>query len=432
MLKWNSSPHPISDVRDWNDLHRLEINPEFQRGSVWSEAAKVMLIDSILNEIPMPKILVSKRIINESTHRIIIDGQQRTKTILSFLNNEFKLKSPYQGSMLGKFFSDFSEDEKDKFLSYQIDFNESKGLTDQELRDVYSRLNKYTFALNKQELRRADFPGDFLTLSEDLASEDYFDDMRLFTASSRRRLNDVEYVSELLSALIDGPQDKKNELDKFYLEYTNWSDKGLVKERFDAVIEHILMIFDDSMPIAKTRFRQKSDFYSLVIAIDAFLSDGNQIDDRKLEAVRKDLSIMDDNVSPNSDVNFYNLYAEKCLSSANTLASRIWRVNFISMILHPLFKKDPRPKDSLRVLINIFSELPQSDAHNNAQLCLKCSEGYSELKGDLYIVWKKEDSPSLSNFYWKHKDCIESTECFVEDDELYDVPDNIKELSQLV
>ncbi|EIN9356799.1 DUF262 domain-containing protein [Vibrio vulnificus] len=432
MLKWNSSPHPISDMRDWNELHRLEINPEFQRGSVWSDAAKVMLIDSILNEIPMPKILVSKRIVNGSTHRIIIDGQQRTKTILSFLNNEFRLKPPYQGEMLGKCFDDFSEEEKDKFLSYQIDFNESKGLTEQELRNVYSRLNKYTFALNKQELRRADFPGDFLTLSEDLASLDDFDDMRLFTAANRRRLNDIEYVSEILSALIDGPQDKKNNLDRFYLEYTNWRGKDEIKIRFQRAMENIKVIFDESMPISKTRFRQKSDFYSLILAIDKFLSSGCEINSNNLCAVRKDIKIMNNNVSPNSDVRFYNLYAEKCLASANTLASRTWRVNFISMVLNPLYSNDAVSTEKIKALISIFCELPQSDEYYRSPVCVRCSEDSSDAKGEVYIAWKSTDAPTLSNFFWKHRGCIDTDESFFEHDDLYDTPENIKELTGMI
>lgn len=58
MAKWNSSPHPISDLRDWNDLGRLELRPSFQRKEVWNPAARIMLIDTILREVPMPKMFL--------------------------------------------------------------------------------------------------------------------------------------------------------------------------------------------------------------------------------------------------------------------------------------------------------------------------------------------------------------------------------------
>lgn len=77
--------------------------------------------------------------------------------------------------------------------------------------------------MNKQELRRADFPGTFLSVSEDLAILENFDRIGVFSAPTRRRYGDVEYVSELLAAMIGGIQDKKTTLDEFYIEYTEWN-----------------------------------------------------------------------------------------------------------------------------------------------------------------------------------------------------------------
>ena len=75
MVKWNSSPHPISDIRDWSELKRLELQPDFQRREVWSDSARVMLMDTILRDIPMPKVFVASQIRGKNTHRIVIDGQ---------------------------------------------------------------------------------------------------------------------------------------------------------------------------------------------------------------------------------------------------------------------------------------------------------------------------------------------------------------------
>ena len=47
-MQWESYSHPISDVRDWNDSCRLELRPDFQRNEVWSKAAQIMLIDTII------------------------------------------------------------------------------------------------------------------------------------------------------------------------------------------------------------------------------------------------------------------------------------------------------------------------------------------------------------------------------------------------
>lgn len=81
MKKWNSSPHPISDIRDWQRSGRLEIRPAFQRHEVWSEAAKIMLMDTILRAIPMPKAFVSSAIRDGQVYRTVIDCQQRISSM---------------------------------------------------------------------------------------------------------------------------------------------------------------------------------------------------------------------------------------------------------------------------------------------------------------------------------------------------------------
>lgn len=65
MLQWQSYSHPISDIRDWNKNNRLELRPDFQRNEVWSRAAQVMLIDTILRGIPIPKIYIKAVIDDE-------------------------------------------------------------------------------------------------------------------------------------------------------------------------------------------------------------------------------------------------------------------------------------------------------------------------------------------------------------------------------
>jgi len=66
--------------------------PQTQRNDgVWSLSQKQLLIDSLFNMYDIPKFYVRKTGDNESG--LIIDGQQRISTILSFLNNEFRLSS---------------------------------------------------------------------------------------------------------------------------------------------------------------------------------------------------------------------------------------------------------------------------------------------------------------------------------------------------
>ena len=147
MVHWNSSPHPISDIRDWSDVGRLELRPDFQRREVWSTPARVMLMDTILRDVPMPKIFLANSIKEGRTYRVVIDGQQRISAILAFLRNDFPLDEPYRGKAKGKHFRDLDLATQERFLSYQIDFNEAINPSDKEVREVYARVNKYTVPL---------------------------------------------------------------------------------------------------------------------------------------------------------------------------------------------------------------------------------------------------------------------------------------------
>lgn len=329
-MKWESYSHPISDIRDWNTNKRLELRPDFQRNEVWSHSAQIMLIDTILKGIPIPKIYIKSIMKDGNTYRVVIDGQQRLTAILKFVENEFVLKKPYVGEYVNCHFSDLPSDVQNEFLRYKIDINEIFNPTYEEIRDLYSRVNKYTVQLNKQELRRADFPGDFIYLAEELAEIKFFDKSKLFTVKQRRRMKDVEYIEELLSIILIGIQDKKDYLDSVCEENMIMNNRDEIYNVFINIISDIETIFNDElMPISKTRFKQKSDFYSLFACILNLQNNGMVIDNKELDLTRVNLKEMSDKVSPQSEDDIYREYATRCLSDANSMSSRSWRVDFL-------------------------------------------------------------------------------------------------------
>ena len=434
MVRWNSSPHPISDIRDWKKSGHLEIKPDFQRREVWSAPARIMLMDTIIRGIPMPKIFLATEIQDDQTYRIVIDGQQRITAILDFLSDKFSLEKPFLGDEKGKKFSELSRETKDQFLSYQIDFNEAVNPTDQEQREVYARVNKYTVPLNKQELRRADFPGDFLSVSEELATYDYFDQIRIFTPANRRRCADVEYVSELLAAIIDGVQDKKTTLDKFYINFADWEEdhKKQIVGRFKIVLRELNLIFDDShLPLSTTRFRQKADFYTLFLVVYDYVSDGWSVENKNLEHLRQDLNLLDYHIRPEATIDIFREYAIKCVSQANSASSRRWRHKFLRTILAGTYG-GPRPdEESNKLLYEIMENLHIGEGHCPLPEleCPVCNEELSGEFNDWVLGWVGTDDVfQISNAYWLHRSCkeIESSYLIF----FLDRPDGASRLSQ--
>src|SRR5665213_1338499 len=85
MKSFDSRAYSINDFLEWDASKQLELNPAFQRRSVWNPKAKSYLIDTILRGKPIPKVFLRQKI-NVTTRtsiREVVDGQQRLRTILS-------------------------------------------------------------------------------------------------------------------------------------------------------------------------------------------------------------------------------------------------------------------------------------------------------------------------------------------------------------
>lgn len=416
--KWQSSPHTIADIREWNGNGTLLLQPDYQRREVWGGAARVMLIDSILNDIPMPKIFVSKAIKDMKTYRSVIDGQQRITTILSFLDDGFPLEHPYSGPYGGKKFSELPEEVCDEFLLYSIDFNEASGLLPEELREVYSRVNKYLVPLNRQELRKADLPGEFLKISEELANLDSLDDMGLFSATARRRSLDVEYVSELLAAQLRGISDKKDAIDECCRDYATWAkaESAASRAEFDGAISDIAKIFNSTFPMKKTRWKQKADFYSLFFAVLSLRRDGYALP-ADLSFLRQDLTLLDGRIAPTSEVPILRRYAVYCVSQANSASSRNWRMAFVRAILRGTYAAAMDDEEQRKIVSETASDLRfaidplfNGDGCPPAQgfVCEGCGEsdeGETSL-GRSILYWPAGATAfQLSNARWAHSRC---------------------------
>ena len=92
----------------------------------------------------------------ESTY-VIVDGQQRLRTILEFISGEIEIKSPVKDHENIRNFSDLNDTQKQRFWRYPIVVRDLEDSSDDEIRSLFQRLNKYAMVLNEQELRNARF-----------------------------------------------------------------------------------------------------------------------------------------------------------------------------------------------------------------------------------------------------------------------------------
>ena len=152
--------------------------------------------------------------------REVIDGQQRIRSIFDFIDGAFRIPRSVSADWGGRTFEQLSDTEQERLSLFSFNVYQYKQLNDFEVLDMFARLNTYSVGLSTQELRNGKWFGQFKRLSYRLAGQslEFWRKHRIFNEQNIARMREVELVSELLVAQLDGMQDKKNSLDTFYDE----------------------------------------------------------------------------------------------------------------------------------------------------------------------------------------------------------------------
>lgn len=161
------------------DLHQnkqLDLNPPYQRRSVWTRKDKQFFLDTIFRNYPSPAIFLHKTIdeAGKATYHVV-DGKQRTQTILEFANDKLKVSSDYGDVRLnGKKWSSLQGEQalKQTFWNYQITVEMIDIVEGTIVNEVFDRLNRNSRKLTQQELRHAKFDGWLITTVENEAEKD--------------------------------------------------------------------------------------------------------------------------------------------------------------------------------------------------------------------------------------------------------------------
>ena len=93
----------ISWFVDMRNKGQLDLDPPYQRRSVWSPGDKQFFVDTILNNYPAPPIFLHKTIddLGHATYHVV-DGKQRLQTILEFTENKVPIPNDFSDVNLQK------------------------------------------------------------------------------------------------------------------------------------------------------------------------------------------------------------------------------------------------------------------------------------------------------------------------------------------
>lgn len=246
----------------------LVLGPPFQRNPVWTNQQKAYLVDTILHGLPIPE-LYMQDIGNESGEEsyIVVDGQQRIRAVLDFVRGAYVLSGDdVTAQWRGLNFEQLGSEEKKAFFAYKFVVRVLPAIDEEGLRRIFARLNRNVVSLNDQELRNATYWGPFIKTIQSIADNDSFwSDAGIFSANDHRRMIDHEFISELAVAFLHGPQNKKERLDYYYQLYEEqFEDSERLTEVFRITAAEIGQLLPD---LARTRWKKKSDFYTLFLAV---------------------------------------------------------------------------------------------------------------------------------------------------------------------
>lgn len=141
----------------------LNLNPPWQRGDVWSPKKKKAVIESVLLNIPLPAIILHKL---ENGKIEVIDGQQRLRSIMQFIDNKFSLPKFKPGHDLvdvsGCWWEhdrkrDIGEEHRVMFEMTKVPVLMFNNVDEGTLRKVFNLYNTAAMKLNAAEIRNATY-----------------------------------------------------------------------------------------------------------------------------------------------------------------------------------------------------------------------------------------------------------------------------------
>ena len=169
---------------------------------------------------------------------------------------------------------------------------------------------------------------------EFIADDKWWLDTGVINLREIRRMQDVEFISELFIGLISGPQDKKKTLDEYFATY----DGSMPQEtewvgEFEQVRDFMRTLLP---PDELRKWKGKSDFYSLFLALAPLAERSPRLTSNEREAVRSALKVFRAEVdqakrkdNKNVFLDDIHEYAEAVTRAASDLGRRNARLRIL-------------------------------------------------------------------------------------------------------
>ena len=261
-----------------HDKGQLNLEPGFQRNSVWTTNDRRRLIDSVCASRPIPSVFLYKS--QDSRGRLkydVIDGKQRLESVLAFIGAKgfrgegFEVLTTLPNATEAEWF-DWrrlrNRGHESLLTGYKVQTVEVSGdLSD--IINLFVLINSTGKRLTNAEKRHAKFyHSSFLKLAGKIAQrrKQFFLEYGVLSAGLISRMKHVEFVSELMASILaSGPINKKSALDSIIGGQTMTArDLRKAETQFTLTLNRLTRMFPK---LSETRFRNSVDLYTLFMVV---------------------------------------------------------------------------------------------------------------------------------------------------------------------
>ncbi|PSB13842.1 hypothetical protein C7B61_01345 [filamentous cyanobacterium CCP1] len=269
---------PVTEAYELYRSGGLLVNRRYQRKLIWSIAEKEKLIGSLLKGYPIPLILLAERPqIHGSGKYEIIDGMQRLNAICGFIENVFTFNDQYfdidefsyakqladEGifsKQSGENVAYLSRKECSDILYYQLAVTIYTAMEENNITEVFGRINSGGKHLSRQEKRQAGVTTPFAEVIRTIA-------IKLRGDDSPKTL----YLSNMPRVSIDSKQSDQGY--GIQAEETLWCKQGILRisQLRDSEDEDMIadisasILLDEPLPRSQERldelYNQESKYF---------------------------------------------------------------------------------------------------------------------------------------------------------------------------
>jgi len=365
---------------------KIDLSPEYQRGKVWSNEKKQLLLDSIFRKMHVPQIYL--RSLDDGYYECV-DGQQRLSAIFDFFDNKIKLSKKYTPEYASGHFDELPQNIKDIFEDHEVIIVELEKCTDEEIREMFDRLQR-GMSLTAGERLNAKM-GNMHHFVSNLSSQHEFFQNDINVRDYRGSYHQM--CAQILALELNGISDVKFKiLEDLYTKNKDFDVESEKAKWMKKVLNFLSRAFESKTPELHARATVVSLYYLVSELMKEYsLKDKEQIVREFIIDFQKRLNEAEEKEDDLELMKYLNAVSHSS-DGANSIRTR----HEILMNYFLLFAKDLEPLDTNRGFIE-----SQRIAiyRKDKEACKNCGKkvGFKEFHADHIIPHSRGGKTTVEN-----------------------------------